>query len=89
MKIPIKRKKYSEKNIYGKDRFILIILGISLTISAVLFLLGVLCLMGVAEVAGNALTGLDLVVFGLLASIVPIGFYNHLKAKKKKDIGDY
>ena len=88
MKIPIKHKRYSEKNIYGKDRFILIILGISLTISAVLFFLGFLCLMGVAEVAGNALTGMDLIVFGLLASIGPIGFYNHLKDKKKKDIGD-
>jgi len=88
MKIPILRKKYSKKSIYGKDRLILVILGISLTISSILFLLGFLCLIGVAEVAGNALTGLDLIVFGLLTSIGPIGFYNHLKEKKKKDIGD-
>jgi len=89
MKIPIIGKRYSEKNIYGKDRFILIILGISLTVSAVLFLLGFLCLMGIAEVAGNILTGMDFIVFGLLSSIGPIGFYNHLKAKKKKDIENH
>lgn len=86
MKNPIQRKRYSKKNIYGKDRFILIILGISLVISAILFLLAILCLLGIAEVAGNALTGIDFFVFGLMSSIGPIGFYNHLKAKKKRDM---
>jgi flagellar protein FlaJ len=31
---------------------------------------------------------MDFIVFGLLSSIGPIGFYNHLKAKKKRDIED-
>ena len=88
MKLPFNLKKYSKKKVYGKDQFILIILGISLTISGILFFLSFLCLIGVAEVAGNILTGMDLLVFGLLSSIGPIGFYNHIKAKRKKDIAD-
>ena len=89
MKFPIKFKRYSEKKLYGKDVLITVILGISLTISAILFFLGFLCMIGVAEVAGNALTGMDLITFGLLSSIGPIGFYSHLKAKKKRDIQEH
>ena len=88
MKLPFNLKKYNKKNVYGKDQFILIILGISLTISGILFFLSFLCLIGVAEVAGNILTGMDLLVFGLLSSIGPIGFYNHIKSKRKKNIAD-
>jgi len=86
MKNPITIKKYSEKKLYGKDTNIIIILGISIAISAILFILGALCLAGIAEVAGNLLTGMDLIVIGLLTSIGPIGFYNHLKANKKRAI---
>jgi flagellar protein FlaJ len=84
MKFPIHAKKYSSDRYYGKDRNILILVAISLTISIILFFLGILIFAGVAEVSGNVLTGMDFIVFGLITSIGPIGFYNHIKAKKKK-----
>jgi len=79
-------KKYSVKNVYGKDRFILYILVISMCCSALLFILGILTLMGSIVFPGEVLEGTDLIIFGLLSSIGPVGFYNHLKIKKKKDI---
>lgn len=86
MKIPILRKKYNAKLVYGKDRNINIILGISLTISFLLFFIGILLFAGAIKVEGNALTGFDFMTFGLLTSIGPIGFYNHVKAKRKKEV---
>jgi flagellar protein FlaJ len=86
MKIPIIRKKYNAKQIYGKDRNILILLSISFAISIFLFIIGILIFIDVIGFAGNALTGMDFVVFGLITAIGPIGFYNHLKAKKKREI---
>ncbi len=89
MKFPIKIKKYNAKRKYGKDRNILILLGISLTCSVLLFIIGLLILLDFAMVAGNILTGMDFIVFGLLTAIGPIGFYNHLKAKKKREIEEH
>jgi len=79
-------KKYSVKNVYGKDRYILFILAISMSFSALLFLLGILTLLGITGVPENIIEGTDFLIFGLLSSIGPIGFYSHLKIKKKKDI---
>jgi len=89
MKFPIKIKKYNAKRKYGKDRNILILLGISITCSVLLFIIGLLILLDFAMVAGNILTGMDFIVFGLLTAIGPIGFYNHLKAKKKREIEEH
>jgi len=89
MKNPIRIKKYSEKHIYGKDRNILILLGISFSISSILFVLGFFGLLGVIELFGETLNGLDFIVFGLLCAIGPIGFYNHIKAKKKHEIEEH
>ena len=89
MKLLKRRKKYSEKQVYGKDRNINIILAISLSISFLLYFLGALILIGVAEIAGNALTGVDLIVFGILTTIGPIGFYNHIKANRKKQVENH
>ncbi len=86
MKMPIRIKKYSFKQYYGKDTNILILLGVSLTFSIILFLIGFLSLIGVNLIESNLIYGMDYIVFGLLSAIGPIGFYNHLKAKKKKDI---
>jgi len=82
----IKKKEYNYQDYYGKDRKLKILLIISIICSAFLFLIGILIIIGIAEFKGNMLTGLDFVVFGLLTTIGPIGFYNHVKAKKKKDI---
>jgi len=85
----IKWKKYNVKNVYGKDRYINILLGISLTISAILFLLGILFFTGAIVAANNAISGMDFIVFGVLSAIGPIGFYNHVKAKKKREMEEH
>jgi flagellar protein FlaJ len=89
MKLPIKIKKYNLDRFYGKDINILIVLGISISFSIVLFILGFLGFLGIYIIGGGLLSGMDFVVFGLLSSIGPIGFYNHLKAKKKQQIEDH
>lgn len=88
MKIPIRLKKYNVKRFYGKDRNIKILLVISLAISIILFLLGILSFLGINIFDSELISGMDFIVFGLLSSIGPIGFYNHLKAKKKRDLED-
>ena len=86
MKLPIRFKKLNVKRFYGKDRNILILLVISLIVSIVLFLFGILSFLGINVFSSEVISGMDFIVFGLLSSIGPIGFYNHLKAKKKRDI---
>ncbi|UCH72148.1 MAG: type II secretion system F family protein [Thermoplasmatales archaeon] len=86
MKFPIKLKKYKLENVYGKDKFALILLWISAGVSALLFLLGFLKLIGIITLFGDVISGVDFIIFGLLSAIGPIGFYNHLKEKRKKDV---
>ena len=88
MKIPIpfKSKKYSLEHTYGKDKTILIITIASSCSSIFLFLLGFLTLTGVIGLTEDAMTGFDFIIFGILLVIGPIGFYSHMKAKRKKDI---
>ena len=86
MKKLFKQKKYNAKKFYGKDRNILILLVVSLISSMSLVLIGILIFIGFAEVKGNVLSGMDFIVFGVLTAIGPIGFYNHVKAKKKREI---
>jgi flagellar protein FlaJ len=86
MKSPIRIKKYSVKRNYGKDKNIMILLGISLTVSSLFFMIGFLGLLGLIELFGEILNGMDFMVMGLLCAIGPIGFYNHVKASRKRDI---
>ena len=86
MKFPIKIKRYNVRRFYGKDRNILILLGVSASVSVMLFLLGFLSFIGVSVFDSELITGTDFIVFGLLSAIGPIGFYNHLKEKKKREI---
>jgi len=87
MKKPLfKKKKYNAKNIYEKDKNIIILLIISLSISFLLFLIGILILLDMAEFAYDFLNAFDFIVFGLLTAIGPIGFYNHIKASRKKAV---
>jgi len=86
MNFPMKRRKYNAKHIYGKDQILYIVLGVSAAVSVVLFILAFLSLAGAISVAGSAITGIDLMVMAILSIIGPIGFYNYLKAKKKKEI---
>jgi archaeal flagellar protein FlaJ len=89
MKKPIHLKKYNAKNIYGKDRIVYVVLGVSIGFSIFLFLLCFLALAGTYIFPKNMISEMDFFVFALLSSIGPIGFYNHLKAKKKKDIEEH
>jgi len=86
LKSPIQIKKYNFKKIYGKDRIIYAVLGISMGFTFLLFFLCFLAIAGTYFFPEDLITAIDLFVFGLLSAIGPIGFYNHLKAKKKKDI---
>jgi len=86
MRLPIKIKKYNVGRIYGKDKNILILLAISLTISIVFFITGFFCLILAVTFFDGAIIGTDFIVFGILCCIGPIGFYNHLKAKKKREL---
>lgn len=79
-------KKYDVKRLYGKDITILILLAVSASFSVCLFLLCFLAFIGVTIFPEDIISGFDLLVFGVLSTIGPIGFYNHLKEKKKKDI---
>jgi flagellar protein FlaJ len=89
MKLPSIRKKYSAEQTYGKDKNIMIILGISVALSIFLFFIGFLMLIGAFQAPANALSGMDFIVFGILTVIGPIGFYNHIKAKRKKDAEEH
>jgi flagellar protein FlaJ len=86
MKFPIRIKKYNAKRLYGKDIILYIILGISLGFSILLFLLGVFSFLGINLFNERMISGMDFIVFGLLSAIGPIGFYNHIKANRKKRV---
>jgi len=88
MKNYFKSKRYNVKRTYGKDTTILILTAASSGSSILLFLFGALTLMGLTGFSEDAISGVDLLVFGVLLAIGPVGFYNHLKTKKKKDIED-
>ena len=64
MKFPIFTKKYSLNRFYGKDRKILILLAVSLTLSIILFFIGFLIYISVINISGNLLTGIDFITFG-------------------------
>ena len=80
------RRKYNINYIYERDKTILFVLVISSCFSICLFLLGFLTLIGVTGFPEDFISGFDFIVFGVLSAIGPIGFYNHLKAKKKMKI---
>jgi len=86
MKKILTRKKYCLKHIYGGDKYIYILLGVSISFSAILFILSILTKFGIINFENNMIYWTDFLVFGILSSIGPIGFYNHLRSKKKQDI---
>jgi len=85
----LKIKKYNVNRLYGKDINILILLSISLSIATFLYISGFLQLLGVISLFGDIITGVDFIVIGILCTIGPIGFYNHIKAKRKRMVEDH
>lgn len=86
MKNPFVSKKYNIKQIYGKEKKGLLTTVISTCFSFVFFLIGFLIYIGVIRFPGELLTWVDFMVLSVLSVIGPIGFYNHLMVKKKKDV---
>lgn len=82
----IKTRKYNVKRVYGSNVPIQILAGVSAVITSLLFLFGFLSFIGALSTETLGITGVDLLVFGVLSSIGPIGFYNHLQTKKKKEV---
>lgn len=41
---------------------------------------------GISFIPGGFVTGTDFIVFGVLGCIGPIGFYNHVKEKRKREV---
>jgi flagellar protein FlaJ len=86
MKNPFIQKKYNAKRIYGKDNTIFLLLIISSCFSIILFLLGVLSFFKIIPIPENILSWVDFLVLGILSLLGPLGFYNHLITKKKREI---
>ena len=89
MKNPFIRKKYDAKKIYGKDITILLLLVISLSFSIILFILGIFTYLHFIDFPENILSWIDFIVLGILSCLGPLGFYNHLVAKKKREIENH
>ncbi|UCD14601.1 MAG: type II secretion system F family protein [Thermoplasmatales archaeon] len=51
-----------------------------------MFVFGFLAFIGLSIIPGGFLTGIDYIVFGALGCIGPIGFYNHVKVKRKREV---
>lgn len=86
MSNPLRRKRYSYKRFYGKDTFIILLIALSSGFTILLVLLGILILLGILQVPKEFISGIDFLVLGVLSAIGPIGFYNHLKIKRRKEI---
>jgi len=86
MKKLFETKKYNIEKYYGKDRVIYIVLGVSIGFSAFLFLTVFLSLLGTHIFPKDLFSSLEILTLGILSIIGPVGFYNHLKIKKKHDV---
>jgi flagellar protein FlaJ len=86
MRNPFNKQKFNIKKIYGKDTTIILLILISSSFSIILFLLGILSFLGLTGIPENILSWVDFIVLGILSLIGPLGFYNHLKTKKKREI---
>jgi flagellar protein FlaJ len=58
----------------------------SIGVSSLLFIFGFLDFIGISIVSGGFITGMDYIVFGTLGFVGPIGFYNHVKEKQKREV---
>ncbi len=66
-----------------------IILGISSSITILFFVVGFFSLIGMLHTSSIGLDAVDFLVFAVLSAIGPIGFFNYMQAKKKKDVENH
>jgi flagellar protein FlaJ len=81
-------KEYNINRRYGKDKAIDVILGVSILLTALFFVFGFFAFLHHPIINVSFLQPIDYVVFGVLGCIGPLGFYNSMKQKQKRDIMD-
>ena len=79
-------RKYNVKHHYGKDTNLIILIIASSVFSTLLVILALLAFININIFPEELVSATDFIVFGILSTIGPIGFYSHLKAKRKKQI---
>ncbi len=82
----LKPHKYNLQYVYGSKIAMYVLLVVSICLTATLLLLGALGLLEIIPTASIGLNAIDFMVYGILSAIGPIGFYSHIKMKRKKDI---
>jgi len=85
----LKPKLYNMKHVYGSELMTNLILAVSGSVTLLLFMIGFFSLIGVFQTEAIGLSGPDFIVFALLSAIGPIGFFNYVEGKKKKDVEDH
>lgn len=89
MKLDIfKDKQYNINKKYGKDKTIIVITGISVFLASVFFVFGFLTYLNIPIIDVDFLEPIDYCVFGVISFIGPIGFYNAMIQKRKREIMD-
>jgi flagellar protein FlaJ len=81
-------KKYDVDRRYGRDKVNDILIGVSIAVAAIFFILGFFAFIGSPLILGDVLLPIDYMVFGTLGAIGPIGFYAQKKEKQKREIID-
>ena len=81
-------KKYNINSKYGKDKFVVMITGISIFFASLCFMFGYLAYLNQPIISVGFLDPVDYFVFGVLICIGPIGFYSAMKQKQKREIMD-
>ncbi|HDM66877.1 MAG TPA: type II secretion system F family protein [Thermoplasmatales archaeon] len=82
-------RRYDVKRVYGSKKPLYIVGGVSAGLTSIFILIGFLNLTGVLPGEWFGFNGIDFLVLGVLSAIGPIGFYNHLEAKKKKEVENH
>ncbi len=81
-------KEYNINRKYGKDKLIEVILGVSILLAAFCFVFGFFDIIGSPIITVSFIQPIDYLVFGVLGCIGPLGFYNAMKQKQKREIMD-
>ena len=86
MRSVFKAKKYNLSHIYGSNIPLYIVLGISSSVTILLFSIGFFSILGLIQTTQFGMHGFDFIVIGVLSAIGPVGFFTYLNTKKTKDI---
>lgn len=81
-------KDYNINKKYGKDKTIVVIIGISVLFASLFFVFCIFAFLGQPLINISFLQPIDYLVCGILSFIGPLGFYNSMKQKQKREIMD-